>query len=57
LCDLSLDLEFDETALGTVLSLIDQLHAARRDLAAMAHAVNALPAETRAHIVAALKQP
>jgi len=56
LCDLSLELEFDETALGVVLSLIDQLHAARQDLAAMAQAVNALPDELRAHIVAALKQ-
>jgi chaperone modulatory protein CbpM len=57
LCDLSLELEFDETALGTVLSLIDQLHAARQDLAAMAHAIDTLPPDLRAQVLTALKKP
>lgn len=52
LCDLSQDLELDETALGIVLSLIDQLYAARQDLAAMARAIDALPADLRARILA-----
>ncbi|WP_099824423.1 chaperone modulator CbpM [Oceaniglobus indicus] len=56
LCDLSLDLEFDETALGTVLSLLDQLHAARQDLAAMAHAIDTLPESLRTEILTALKK-
>ena len=55
LCDLSLELEFDETTLGTVLSLIDQLHAARQDLATMAQAIDTLPADLRTRVVAALK--
>jgi len=55
LCDLSLEFEFDETALGTVLSLIDQLHAARQDLAAMTRAIDTLPPDLRANIAAALK--
>jgi chaperone modulatory protein CbpM len=36
LCDLSQDLDLDETGLGIVISLIDQLHAARQDLATLA---------------------
>lgn len=57
LCDLSQDLDLDEAALGIVISLIDQLHAARQDLAAMAQAIDILPDELRASIAAALKQP
>lgn len=56
LCDLSLDLGFDETALGVVISLIDQLHAARQDLALMAKAVDQLPADVRAEVLAGLAQ-
>ncbi|MFT7508294.1 MAG: chaperone modulatory protein CbpM [Sulfitobacter sp.] len=56
LCDLSQDLDLDETALGIVISLIDQLHAARQDLAAVARAVDALPAELQSRIGAAMKQ-
>lgn len=50
LCDLSQDLDLDETALGVVISLIDQLHAARQDLQAIARAIEALPADIRARI-------
>jgi chaperone modulatory protein CbpM len=54
LCDLSFDLDFDETALGVVLTLIDQLHATRRDLLAITRAVEAEPPEVRARIGSAL---
>ncbi len=56
LCDLSQDLDLDETALGIVISLIDQLHAARLDLAAMARAIDMLPKELQSSIDAALKK-
>ena len=52
LCDLSQDLELDETALGIVISLIDQLHAARQDLAALAGVIDALPEDLKARILA-----
>jgi chaperone modulatory protein CbpM len=55
LCDLSDDLDLDETALTVVLSLIDQLHAARQDLAHVAQAMQSLPDEHRAELLAALK--
>lgn len=56
LCDLSQDLDLDETALGIVTSLLDQLHAARQDLATVARAIDALPADVRSHIAAALNK-
>lgn len=56
LCDLSQDLDLDETGLGIVLSLIDQLHAARQDLATLTRAIEALPAEVQASIMNALKK-
>ena len=56
LCDLTQDLDLDETALGIVISLIDQLHGARQDMAAMARAIDALPADLRSRIGAAMKQ-
>ena len=55
LCDLHHDLDLDEAALGIVISLVDQLHGARQDLAAMAEAINVLPADMRADILAAIK--
>ena len=55
LCDLSEDLELDEIALGVVTSLLDQLHAARSDLATLARAVDALPADLRSAVVANLQ--
>lgn len=57
LCDLSVDLDLDETALGIVISLIDQLHAARQDLAAMARCIDLLPGDVQASIAVALKSP
>ncbi|MCG6904831.1 MAG: chaperone modulator CbpM [Rhodobacter sp.] len=56
LCDLSEDLDLNETGLGIVISLIDQLHAARQDLAAVARAIETLPADLQARIVAAMKR-
>jgi chaperone modulatory protein CbpM len=56
LCDLSDDLDLDEVALGIVISLIDQLHAARHDLALMTCAINALPEDLRDRISAGMKQ-
>jgi chaperone modulatory protein CbpM len=54
LCDLADDLELDETALGVVAALIDQLHAARQELLAIARAVAAEPPDVRARIGAAV---
>lgn len=55
LCDLSEDFELDETALGVVVSLIDQLHAARQDLRAIARAIQAQPPEFKARIESELR--
>ncbi len=57
LCELSQDLDLDETALGIVILLIDQLHAARQDLATMTRAIGTLPTDLQARIIAATKQP
>lgn len=54
LCDLADDLDMDESALGVVITLIDQLHAARNDLCAIARAVQAESPDVRARIGAAL---
>lgn len=57
LCDLSHDLDLDETALAVVISLIDQLHAVRQERATLARALNALPDDLRARILAAIGSP
>jgi chaperone modulatory protein CbpM len=54
LCDLSDDLDLDETVVGIVISLIDQLHAARQDIATMARALDALPPDLRRRVGTAL---
>lgn len=56
LCDLTVDLDLDEAALGIVISLLDQLHAARQDLAAMTGAITGLPEDLQVEIAAALKR-
>lgn len=56
LCDLSEDLDLDETGLGIVISLIDQLHTARQDLATLAGVIDALPTELQTGIMAELKK-
>lgn len=54
LCDLTDGLELDETALGVVITLIDQLHATRKDLLAIARAVDSEPPDVRARIGSAI---
>ena len=56
LCDLTVDLDLDETALGIVISLLDQLHAARQDLATIARVMEILPTDLQASITLALKR-
>jgi chaperone modulatory protein CbpM len=57
LCDLSHDLDLDETALGVVISLLDQLHAARQERATLARALAALPSDLHDQIIAAMMPP
>lgn len=54
LCELTDDLELDEHALSVVIALIDQLHATRQDLLAIARAVQAEPPDVRARIGSAI---
>jgi chaperone modulatory protein CbpM len=54
LCDLSQDLDLDETVLGIVISLIDQLHAARQDLATVARLIDDLPHDLQSRIASAI---
>ena len=54
LCDLSFDLDLDETALGVVISLIDQLHTAHQERLAIERAIQALPADVHARILESL---
>lgn len=56
LCDLTEHFELTEDSLGVVMSLIDQLHAARRDLLAMINAITDEPQEVQARIAATLKK-
>jgi len=56
LCDLADDLDLDEAALGVIIALIDQLHAARKDLRAIARAMEQEPPDVRARIGAALME-
>ena len=55
LCDLTDDLDLDEGALGVVVSLLDQLHAARQDFLTLARAIDALPADVRRRVGTAMK--
>ena len=56
LCELAEEFGLDEDGLGLVMSLLDQLHAARRDLRAIAAAVAAEAPDVRARIGAVLAQ-
>jgi len=56
LCDLSEDLELEDTAIDIILSLIDQLHAARQDVEALLRAVDTLPEDMKHTVAAALKR-
>lgn len=57
LCELADDLELDEAALAVVIALIDQLHAARRDLLTVARALQAESPDVRARIGASILTP
>lgn len=50
ICDLRYDLEIDEESVPVILSLIDQVHDARRTLRALATAVSEQPDDVRAAI-------
>jgi chaperone modulatory protein CbpM len=52
--ELRRDLEIDESAIPVVLSLLDQLHAARAALKQIAAAIAELPPETRDRLTAVL---
>lgn len=55
-CDLSEDLDLDEIAVGIVLSLVDQLHEARRDLSILAEVIETLPEDLRRRIETTMQQ-
>jgi chaperone modulatory protein CbpM len=57
LCELTDDLELDEHALDIVITLIDQLHAARQDLLAIVRAVEAEGIEVRTRVGSAIIAP
>jgi len=50
LCELSEEFELEGDALGIVMSLVDQLHSARRDLRALLKAIANEPPEVRARL-------
>jgi chaperone modulatory protein CbpM len=52
LCDLTEDLELGADSLSVVMSLIDQLHTARRDLRVIINAIAVQPPEVKARIAA-----
>ena len=52
ICELHFDLSIDEDSLSVVLSLLDQLYAARRSLNVLTSAVEAQPADVRNRIAA-----
>lgn len=54
LCDLEQDYRLDDEALALVMSLLDQLNAARADMRALLAALAAQPPETRQSLRAAL---
>lgn len=55
ICDLSESFDLGVDALCVVMSLIDQLHAARADLAGVMTAISAEPPEVRTRIAKALR--
>lgn len=54
LCDLHEGFALDDDALGLVMSLVDQLHEARKDLGTLLAALAEEPAETRARLAGRL---
>ena len=56
LCDLTEGFELGDDALNLVVTLVDQLHAARADLSALAAAIAKEPPETRRRLAQALSR-
>lgn len=56
LCDLAEDFGLEEDALALVVSLVDQLHGLRRELRALAEALESEPEEVRARVRAAYRR-
>jgi chaperone modulatory protein CbpM len=56
LCDLRRELELPTDAIPTVLTLIDHLHRARRDLRRMLDAVNKQPDEVRRSVLTSFQE-
>ena len=52
ICELHYELRIEESSMSVVLSLLDQLYAARRSLRALTSAVAAQPDDVRASIAA-----
>jgi chaperone modulatory protein CbpM len=52
-CQLRDDLDLDDEAIPVVLSLVDQLYGVRRELRALARAVEQQPGDVAAHVRAA----
>ena len=55
ICELHYELRIEEDSLSVVLSLLDQLYAARRSLRTLVAAVAAQPDDVRARIAALIK--
>ncbi|ETX15597.1 hypothetical protein OCH239_14210 [Roseivivax halodurans JCM 10272] len=55
LCDLRQEMELPEDALPVILTLLDRLHAARRDLRCLAEALAEQPEAVRAAVVSAAR--
>ena len=55
LCELSDQFDFDEDALGVILSLIDQLHGVRADLRTLLTAIEREPDDVRARLGQAIR--
>lgn len=56
ICELHYELRIEEDSMSVVLSVMDQLYAARRALGALASAVAAQPEDVRQRIAAAVDQ-
>jgi chaperone modulatory protein CbpM len=55
ICELHYELQIEEDSLSVVLSLLDQLYAARRSLRSLVAAIEAQPEDVRARIASSTK--
>jgi chaperone modulatory protein CbpM len=56
LCDLSDQFDLEDDALGVVISLVDQLHGVRGELAAVLAALDEEPVEVRERVITCLRR-